>query len=74
MSLPNSRMSSRIAEICTRLMIRLVITASVGISAYPEDGNDPQSLLKAADIAMYRSQERISFRIRIVSVHDHLED
>jgi PPOX class probable F420-dependent enzyme len=27
-----------------------------------------------ADIALYRTQERISFRIRIVSLHDHLED
>ena len=35
----------------------LVITASVGISAYPDDGHDAQSLLKAADIAMYRAKE-----------------
>jgi diguanylate cyclase (GGDEF)-like protein/PAS domain S-box-containing protein len=35
----------------------LVITASVGISAYPEDGLDAQTLLKAADIAMYRAKE-----------------
>jgi diguanylate cyclase (GGDEF)-like protein/PAS domain S-box-containing protein len=34
-----------------------VITASVGISAYPDDGHDAQSLLKAADIAMYRAKE-----------------
>jgi len=34
-----------------------VITASVGISAYPDDGQDAQSLLKAADIAMYRAKE-----------------
>ena len=27
-----------------------------------------------ADIAMYRTQQRISFRIRIVALHDHLED
>jgi hypothetical protein len=27
-----------------------------------------------ADIAAYRTQQRISFRIRIVSLHDHLED
>jgi diguanylate cyclase (GGDEF)-like protein len=34
-----------------------VITASVGISAYPDDGQDAQTLLKAADIAMYRAKE-----------------
>jgi len=27
-----------------------------------------------ADIAAYRTQQRISFRIRIISLHDHLED
>ena len=34
-----------------------MITASIGISAYPDDGHDAQSLLKAADIAMYRAKE-----------------
>jgi diguanylate cyclase (GGDEF)-like protein/PAS domain S-box-containing protein len=35
----------------------LVITASVGISTYPDDGQDAAALLKAADIAMYRAKE-----------------
>lgn len=35
----------------------LVITASVGISTYPDDGQDVQALLKSADIAMYRAKE-----------------
>ena len=29
------------------------ITASIGISSYPEDGEDVEMLLKCADIAMY---------------------
>jgi diguanylate cyclase (GGDEF)-like protein len=29
------------------------ITASIGISIYPEDGEDVEMLLKCADIAMY---------------------
>ena len=31
-------------------------SASIGISLYPTDGLDPESLLKAADLAMYRAK------------------
>jgi diguanylate cyclase (GGDEF)-like protein/PAS domain S-box-containing protein len=33
------------------------VTASVGISIYPKDGQDEQSLMKNADIAMYFAKE-----------------
>lgn len=33
------------------------VTASVGISLYPVDGDTPQDLLKNADTAMYRAKE-----------------
>ena len=33
------------------------VTASVGISVYPGDGDDERALMKNADIAMYRSKE-----------------
>jgi diguanylate cyclase (GGDEF)-like protein/PAS domain S-box-containing protein len=34
------------------------VTASIGVSAYPQDGSDSETLLKNADIAMYRAKER----------------
>lgn len=34
------------------------VTASIGISTYPNDGKDASTLLKNADIAMYRAKEQ----------------
>jgi len=34
------------------------LSASIGISTYPDDGDDPRVLQKNADIAMYRAKER----------------
>ena len=33
------------------------MTSSIGISVYPDDSDDPEELLKHADVAMYRSKE-----------------
>ena len=34
----------------------LFVTASMGISMFPQDGEDPETLLKKADIAMYHAK------------------
>lgn len=34
-----------------------LITCSIGVSLYPEDGGDPDVLLKNADLAMYKAKE-----------------
>lgn len=36
--------------------VDIVVTTSVGIATYPDSGEDSSSLLKAADIAMYRAK------------------
>ncbi|MBV8601938.1 MAG: EAL domain-containing protein [Candidatus Eremiobacteraeota bacterium] len=33
-------------------------TASIGVSIYPEDGTDAETLVKHADVAMYRAKEK----------------
>lgn len=35
----------------------LIVTASLGISIFPRDGEDPQTLLKHADIALHHAKE-----------------
>jgi diguanylate cyclase (GGDEF)-like protein len=36
----------------------IYMTASLGVSRFPEDGDDAEELLKKADIAMHRAKER----------------
>jgi diguanylate cyclase (GGDEF)-like protein len=35
----------------------LCVTASIGISIYPDDGADAETIVKHADIAMYQAKE-----------------
>jgi len=36
---------------------QLVVTTSIGVAVYPNDGTDERSLLKNADIAMYQAKQ-----------------
>lgn len=48
---------SAIAKPFTLLGQEFRVTASIGISTYPQDGLDEQTLTKNADIAMYQAKE-----------------
>lgn len=64
--LDHSRDAAKVADRINRAMAQpfhtgphqLVVTCSIGISIYPKDGEDTQTLLKKADIALYRAKEQ----------------
>jgi diguanylate cyclase (GGDEF)-like protein/PAS domain S-box-containing protein len=49
------------------------ITGSIGISLYPDDGTDPETLVRSADTAMYRSKDlgRNSFHFFTQAMNTH---
>lgn len=51
-----SRILERLSDPVTIGGRSLSITSSIGISLYPEDGQDPETLLKNADAAMYQAK------------------
>ncbi|HEX8978431.1 MAG TPA: EAL domain-containing protein [Parasulfuritortus sp.] len=59
---PVVRVLERVAEEIGRPVFvggqELYVTCSIGVSQYPSDGDEPQTLLKHADAAMYLAKER----------------
>ena len=47
--------------------LEFVITPSVGVSIYPEDGDNVEDLLKNADVAMYRAKDSGRDAVRFYS-------
>jgi diguanylate cyclase (GGDEF)-like protein len=49
------------------------VTVSIGISTFPADGSDSQTLLKTADVAMYRAKEtgRNNYQYYLPSMNVH---
>ena len=52
----------------------LFISASVGISVFPEDGEDSETLIKHADIAMYRAKEEGKNRLQFFAEEMRLKN
>lgn len=53
--------------------IDLHVSASVGISLYPEDGEDEDTLIRNADVAMYKTKKDSSGNIHVYSADDSTE-
>ncbi len=57
-----SHVAQRLLESLTTPIVldqnELFVTASIGISLFPIDGEDTQTLLRHADVAMYRAKEQ----------------
>ena len=51
-----NRLSEAISAPCTIQDHQLIIGATLGISVAPDDGSDPDQLLKNADMALYRAK------------------
>jgi diguanylate cyclase (GGDEF)-like protein/PAS domain S-box-containing protein len=47
----------RLAKTCRAENHEITLSASAGISVYPEDGTDADTLLRNADLAMYRAKQ-----------------
>ena len=72
--------SARVSQVAHKLLAALVkeyplegqlihITASIGISTFPEDGRNEFSLMKHADVAMYRAKDRGKNNFQFYSAH-----
>ena len=51
------KLLTAVAEPCVVEGDRLYVTASCGVALHPEHGNDPESLIRNADAAMYAAKE-----------------
>jgi diguanylate cyclase (GGDEF)-like protein len=49
--------------------VQIGITTSIGISLYPLDGQDPDTLIKKADIAMFKAKQAGKNRFELFSPH-----
>jgi len=52
------KLRDRLSESVRIGTVELPLSASIGVALAPRDGRDPETLLKNADIAMYRAKER----------------
>lgn len=66
------RIGQSVSEPYTISGIDVAVTTTIGISVYPADGGDAETLMKHADVAMYHAKEngRNGFQFYSRSIHD----
>jgi|GEM_PF-578856 len=66
------RIAHSISEPYTISDIEVAVTTTIGISVYPNDGRDAETLMKHADVAMYHAKEngRNGYQFYSRSIHD----
>lgn len=67
------KLMEMVAPLCHIEQHELLITASIGIAMYPENGGDFETLSKCADVAMYRAKRegRNNFRFFTTEMQVH---
>jgi diguanylate cyclase (GGDEF)-like protein/PAS domain S-box-containing protein len=70
------RLVKRVSQPFTVAEHQLFITCSIGLSVYPRDGRDVQTLLKHADAAMYeaKAEGRNQFQFFIPSMNERIRN
>jgi len=72
-----ARVAERIAESIREPYaiadVEVSVTTTIGISVYPADGRDSESLMKHADVAMYHAKEngRNGYQFYSTDIHEH---
>jgi len=72
-----ARVATRIGEAVsapyTITDIEVEVTTTIGISVYPADGRDSETLMKHADVAMYHAKEngRNGYQFYSTEIHEH---
>lgn len=57
-ALAAAKILAAVAEVGPEAALPFALSASVGIAIYPEDGEEPATLIARADAAMYRAKQR----------------
>ncbi len=63
------RLLERIEQPMELDWVELFVSGSIGISFYPEDGQNPDELVRNADLAMYKTKSPTAGKVQVYSSH-----